>query len=70
MLDLELMSDQEIKWLNDYHAEVWSKVCLAFAYFRLHFTCQTLYSPHRSRSPNLGMRFLSTSLSNFTCRYF
>lgn len=26
MLDLELMSDQEIKWLNDYHAEVWNKV--------------------------------------------
>lgn len=34
MLDLELMSDQEIKWLNDYHAEVWNKVCLGFTYFR------------------------------------
>lgn len=26
LLDLEIMSDQEIKWLNDYHAEVFRKV--------------------------------------------
>lgn len=26
LLDLQLMSDEEINWLNDYHAEVWNKV--------------------------------------------
>ena len=35
MLDVELMSDQEIKWLNDYHAEVWNKVWFSFTYSRL-----------------------------------
>jgi hypothetical protein len=26
LLDLQLMSDEEINWLNEYHAEVWNKV--------------------------------------------